>query len=145
MLSIKRSLIVIGALVCAMALAPQRMLAQRSGVEVWAQTCGNCHTPQPAARYNAENWHRIVVHMMIQARLTDADADAVRQFLEGSARRIAANSTDRNQDQRIGEAVSNSEMAQVAATDSTAAQEPVLPHLTAELVESLRAYLRSFP
>lgn len=60
--------------------------AQRSGVEVWAQTCGNCHIAQPAARYTAEKWNSIATHMIIVARLTDEEGDAVIQFLREGAK-----------------------------------------------------------
>lgn len=61
---------------------------QISGVEVWAQTCGNCHYTQPAARYTADKWQSIVSHMKLAARLTDEEADAVEHFLQGGAMRL---------------------------------------------------------
>ena len=68
---------------------PAQVEAQRSGVEVWAQTCGNCHLVQPPDRYTAERWGPIMSHMKLTARLTDAEADAVLQFLQGGARTTA--------------------------------------------------------
>ncbi|MFQ5571228.1 MAG: c-type cytochrome [Rhodothermales bacterium] len=61
---------------------------QRTGVEVWAQTCGNCHINQPAARYTAERWESIMTHMKIYARITDEESDAVLQFLQGGAKSL---------------------------------------------------------
>lgn len=63
--------------------------AQRSGVEIWAQTCGNCHTAQPAVRYTADQWEHIATHMELTARLTDDEAAAVLQFLQGGAKSLA--------------------------------------------------------
>ena len=60
--------------------------AQRSGVEIWAESCGNCHTLQPARRYTADQWQKIMVQMMITARLPDEDAAAVLRFLQRGAR-----------------------------------------------------------
>lgn len=69
-------------------LPPTRVDAQRTGVEIWAQTCGNCHVTQPAARYTAERWTTIMTHMKIYARLTEAEAEATLQFLQGGAQRL---------------------------------------------------------
>lgn len=69
---------------------PARLEAQRSGVEIWSQTCGRCHLPQPAIRYTADQWESIMLDMAIFARLTDDDAAAVLEFLKGGAKRVAS-------------------------------------------------------
>lgn len=63
--------------------------AQRSGVEIWSQSCGNCHVAQPAIRYTAEHWESLVMHMRITARLPDTEADAILEFLKSGAKRVA--------------------------------------------------------
>ncbi|HET7039202.1 MAG TPA: hypothetical protein VFH97_04900, partial [Gemmatimonadales bacterium] len=73
-----------------LAAAPTRLEAQRSGVEIWSQTCGRCHLPQPAIRYTADQWESIMLDMALFARMTDDDAEAVLEFLKGGARRVAA-------------------------------------------------------
>jgi len=75
--------------VSATAASPVATAAQRSGVEIWAQTCGRCHRPQPARRYTAEAWETIIAQMRIYARLTDDEANAVLQFLKSGAKPIA--------------------------------------------------------
>ncbi|WP_456427313.1 c-type cytochrome [Rhodocaloribacter sp.] len=62
---------------------------ERTGVEIWSQSCGNCHTAQPPVRYTADQWESIVVHMTISARLTDEEMMAVKEFLESGARKMA--------------------------------------------------------
>lgn len=69
---------------------PTTIEAQRSGVEIWSQTCGNCHTIQPAARYTANNWESIMAHMALASRLTDAEAEAVLEFLKSGAKQVAS-------------------------------------------------------
>lgn len=64
--------------------------AQRSGVDIWAQTCGRCHLIQPANRYTADQWETIMEQMKIQARMTDDEATAVLEFLKSAARRVSA-------------------------------------------------------
>lgn len=73
-----------------LATAPARLEAQRSGVEIWSQTCGRCHLPQPAIRYTADQWESIMMDMQIFARMTDDDAAAVLEFLKGGAKRVAS-------------------------------------------------------
>lgn len=90
MKAIHRTLVTGGLLSVASALMPGVALGQRSGVQIWAETCGNCHTAQPAARYTADQWASIIVQMKITARMTDDDADAVLQFLQGGAKRVAS-------------------------------------------------------
>lgn len=69
--------------------APGHLAAQRSGVEMWSQNCGNCHTIQPANRYTAGAWESVMAHMTIAARLTDAEAEAILEFLKGGAKPLA--------------------------------------------------------
>jgi cytochrome c5 len=64
--------------------------AQRSDVEIWSQSCGNCHTNQPARRYSADQWGKITTHMMVQARLTDDESAAILRFLRKGSRQPAA-------------------------------------------------------
>jgi len=99
---------------------PQVVHGQRSGVEIWAATCGNCHRTQPGGRYTAKDWDAIGMHMAIEARLTDAQATAVLEFLktnamkpEGSANGNAGSTASRPQAQRSDAAAPTPE--QVAA------------------------------
>jgi len=69
---------------------PARAQAQHSGVEIWASVCGRCHTPQPPARYTAKDWRSIMGHMALTARLTDAQRDAVLEFLQQGAMRVSS-------------------------------------------------------
>ncbi len=68
---------------------PGPVEAQSSGVELWAQTCGNCHQIQTGDRYTADAWVTIMDNMKIVARLTDAEADAILAFLQSGARKLA--------------------------------------------------------
>lgn len=69
---------------------PATISAQRSGVEIWSQTCGNCHTIQPTTRYTAGQWASIMSHMALASRLTDAESEAVLEFLKGGAKPLAS-------------------------------------------------------
>lgn len=69
---------------------PGAVAAQRSGVEIWSQTCGRCHMIQPANRYTADQWESIMANMMILARMTDDEAAAVLEFLQSGAKEVAS-------------------------------------------------------
>ena len=86
----KRILVAGCVLGVATALMPAGVLTQRSGVEVWSQTCGNCDMVQPANRYTTDQWESIMVRMKTWARLTDDESDAVLGFLKGGAERLAS-------------------------------------------------------
>jgi|GEM_PF-2821621 len=109
MTSINRSIRLVGSAIAAVALIGiSGAAAQRTGVQVWAQTCGNCHTAQPANRYRADQWGAIIKHMALNARLTTAESDAVLQFLQGGARKIAARPASAPDSDRIGTLMASS-------------------------------------
>jgi mono/diheme cytochrome c family protein len=67
--------------------------AQESGPDVWARSCGSCHRAQPPNKYDADSWRAISGHMGLYARLTADEEAAVREFLMGAARPLAAEET----------------------------------------------------
>lgn len=110
----------------ALVMFPRAAQGQRSGVEIWSRACGFCHIAQPPDRYTAKDWDSIGMHMIITARLTDAEGDAVLAFLKGSALQ-PGDSQD--------------------SPDAPAASEARVPELsgaqlTPELSEALAKYIR---
>lgn len=80
----------LGGLLIAVALGlPSSLPAQRSGVQIWQQNCGRCHALQPAVRYTADFWETIMTEMRLAARLSDAEADKVLEFLQSGAKTAA--------------------------------------------------------
>ena len=73
---------------------PADLQAQRSGGEIWRATCGNCHALQPPGRYTAKDWRSIGTHMIITARLTTAQGEAVMEFLQQGARQAGRETSD---------------------------------------------------
>lgn len=87
--------LVASALALLMMAAPSELQAQeRSGAEIWRATCGNCHALQPPGRYTAKDWRSIGTHMVITARLTTAQGEAVLEFLRQGARATAEGPSD---------------------------------------------------
>ena len=87
---LSKILVPAGLVAVAIAAATAPAAAQRSGVEIWSQTCGRCHRPQPANRYTADAWATIMAQMQIYARLTDNETNAILEFLQSAAKRVAA-------------------------------------------------------
>ncbi len=85
-----KQLTLVGALSIAVVAIPSALQAQRSGVEIWANACGRCHTAQPPNRYTAKDWDSIGRHMILTARLTTAQGEAVLEFLKAGALRTAS-------------------------------------------------------
>ncbi len=82
-------ILMLGSFAVGMTFGPTDLFAERTGVEIWSQTCVRCHRIQPGIRYTASRWEIIMVHMEITARLTDDEADAVLEFLKTSAKPLA--------------------------------------------------------
>lgn len=79
----------------------------RSDVQVWSQSCSNCHTNQPARRYTGDQWSSIIPHMKIMARLTDGEAEAVLRYLKRGARKPEEGGTGGATDSSTTEQVRN--------------------------------------
>lgn len=107
---------------------PRMVHAQRSGVEIWAATCGNCHLTQPASRYTAKDWDSIGMHMVITARLTDAQGDAVIEFLKNGAMRPEG-SGDRDADPTVSPARAQRSGQVVLTPEQMAAAEKYIRQL----------------
>lgn len=90
MLPITRVHMGIGLLAALALLSPPEAVAQRTGVQIWGAVCGRCHMLQPPSRYTANQWQSVGTHMVITARLTTAQAEAVMDFLKSGARPLAA-------------------------------------------------------
>jgi mono/diheme cytochrome c family protein len=86
----KHTALIAGLVTAAALVLPTQSAAQRSGVEIWSANCGRCHLIQPPDRYTAKDWESIGVHMIVTARLTTAEGDAVLAFLRQGAARMAS-------------------------------------------------------
>lgn len=89
MRTLKQAALIAGLAAAAALVLPVDSAAQRSGVEIWSANCGRCHLIQPPDRYTAKDWESIGIHMIVTARLTTAEGDAVLAFLKQGAARTA--------------------------------------------------------
>ncbi len=58
-----------------------KLVAAKSGAQLWAENCQRCHnTPSPSS-YSHEQWVTIGYHMQTRAQLTDKERDKIVAFL----------------------------------------------------------------
>ncbi len=96
---------VAGFALMALLVLPQEAVGQRSGVEIWSANCGRCHSVQPPNRYMAKDWESILTQMIITARLTDAEGEAVTAFMLSGARRPGSETQSASAEARDTESV----------------------------------------
>src|SRR3989338_4045043 len=89
MRTLKHAALLVGLSTTTVLALPAQSAAQRSGVEIWSANCGRCHLLQPPDRYTSKDWESIGTHMIVTARLTTAEGDAVLAFLRQGAARVA--------------------------------------------------------
>lgn len=100
---------------------PGSVHAQRSGrsdVNIWAQTCSNCHANQPRSKYESVKWEAIMVHMQLVARLTDDETQAVLRYLKRGAR---------TEDQAAASEAQAESTDSGGASDGMRAKDPAIP------------------
>ena len=56
-------------------------IADKSGVQLWAENCRRCHNAPDQFVHNPEDWVTIGMHMQSRALLTDRERDKIVEFL----------------------------------------------------------------
>lgn len=57
---------------------------EKSGAQLWGETCNRCHlAPSPAA-YNDSDWATISLHMRIRANLSEQEISKIKEFLQSA-------------------------------------------------------------
>lgn len=57
-------------------------LPEREGVAVYRAKCGGCHRLYAPAEIKPEEWAKTFLEMRDRAKLTDAEAEAIRRYVE---------------------------------------------------------------
>ena len=58
-----------------------KMVANKSGAQLWAENCQRCHnTPSPST-FSHEQWVTVGMHMQTRAQLTDKEREKIVAFL----------------------------------------------------------------
>jgi len=57
---------------------------EKSGAQLWGETCNRCHlAPSPSA-YNDVDWETISLHMRVRANLTENEVNKIKEFLQSA-------------------------------------------------------------
>lgn len=57
---------------------------EKSGAQLWGETCNRCHlAPSPSA-YNDTDWETISLHMRVRANLTEKEITKITNFLKSA-------------------------------------------------------------
>ncbi len=63
--------------------APTKAIADKSGVQLWAENCNRCHNAPTQDQYTKDQWVVIGTHMKLKAGLTNDEKDKIVAFLQG--------------------------------------------------------------
>ena len=64
--------------------ASDQIVIEKSGAQLWGETCNRCHlAPSPAA-YNDTDWETIALHMRVRANLTENEITKIKEFLKSA-------------------------------------------------------------
>lgn len=57
---------------------------EKSGAQLWGETCNRCHLAPSPADFNDTDWATISMHMRIRANLADAEIKKIQEFLQSA-------------------------------------------------------------
>lgn len=57
---------------------------EKSGAQLWGETCNRCHIAPSPADYNDTDWETISLHMRVRANLTEHDSKKIEEFLKSA-------------------------------------------------------------
>ena len=61
-----------------------KYVVDKSGAQLWGETCARCHNAPSPATYSDDQWSIIMGHMKIKAGLTDLEARKIESFLKSA-------------------------------------------------------------
>jgi cytochrome c5 len=64
--------------------APSASSSGKSGNQLWAETCTQCHNNRDPGTYSDVNWSIAMHHMRIRADLNAADSRKILEFLQSA-------------------------------------------------------------
>lgn len=57
---------------------------EKSGAQLWGETCNRCHIAPSPSDYNDTDWETISLHMRVRANLTQKDSKMIEEFLKSA-------------------------------------------------------------
>lgn len=62
--------------------AASKLVAEKTGMQLWGENCIRCHNAPSSAEYGALQWETIGMHMKLRANLTDDETNKIVTFLK---------------------------------------------------------------
>ena len=62
----------------------EEFVMEKSGAQLWGETCNRCHLAPSPADYNDTDWETISLHMRIRANLTEKEITKIEAFLKSA-------------------------------------------------------------
>lgn len=59
-------------------------ITEKSGAQLWGETCNRCHLAPSPADYNDNDWTTISLHMKVRANLTENEMAKIEDFLKSA-------------------------------------------------------------
>ncbi|SNZ01364.1 hypothetical protein [Flagellimonas pacifica] len=66
------------------AVAEEEFKMEKSGAQLWGETCNRCHIAPSPADYNDTDWETISLHMRVRANLTEKESMKIEEFLKSA-------------------------------------------------------------
>lgn len=66
------------------ATAEEEFKLEKSGAQLWGETCNRCHIAPSPADYNDTDWETISLHMRVRANLTEKESKKIEEFLKSA-------------------------------------------------------------
>ncbi|MDE3741084.1 hypothetical protein [Maribacter polysaccharolyticus] len=57
---------------------------EKSGAQMWGETCNRCHLAPSPADYNDTDWETISLHMRVRANITENQITKIEEFLKSA-------------------------------------------------------------
>lgn len=57
---------------------------EKSGAQLWGESCVRCHNAPPPQAYSNEQWEVIGKHMRVRANITQEKVDKIISFIKSS-------------------------------------------------------------
>ncbi|HAL80885.1 MAG TPA: hypothetical protein DCO83_00550 [Mucilaginibacter sp.] len=59
-----------------------KMVAAKSGAQLWAENCQRCHNMPSPSTFSPDQWETVGLHMQTRAQLTTPERDKIVEFLK---------------------------------------------------------------
>jgi cytochrome c1 len=64
--------------------ATTNAVADKLGVQLWAENCNRCHNAPSPTDFSDAQWEKIGSHMKIRANLTDTEVKKIVEFIQSA-------------------------------------------------------------